>query len=54
MTIEMSGNKVSCLLNNIKLIESKDDTFTKAGLVGFWTKADAVTYFDDLAISPIK
>jgi hypothetical protein len=28
----------------------EDDTFTDAGKVGLWTKADSVTSFDDLKI----
>lgn len=51
MTIEMMGNKVACSLNSKRMIELTDDTFKSAGLIGFWTKADAVTYFDDLKIS---
>lgn len=51
MTIEMKGNKITCSLNGKTLIESTDDTFKSAGLIGFWTKADAVTYFDDLKIN---
>ena len=54
MSIEMNGNKISCSLNGNKLIETTDDTFSKSGNVGFWTKADAQSYFDDLTISPIK
>lgn len=50
MTIEMKGNKITGYLNNTKLIEATDDTFQSAGLVGLWTKADAVTWFDDLHI----
>lgn len=50
MSIEMTGNKITCSLNGIKLIETTDDTFKSAGQIGFWTKADAVTYFDDLKI----
>ena len=51
MTIEMNENKITCSLNGIKLIETSDDTFKSAGQIGFWTKADAVTYFDDLKIT---
>ena len=51
MTIEMKDNKIICSLNGKKLIETTDDTFKSAGLIGFWTKADAVTYFDDLKIT---
>jgi hypothetical protein len=50
MTIEMKGNKITCSLNGIKMIEATDDTFKSAGNIGLWTKADAVTYFDDLTI----
>ena len=52
MTIEMKGNKIICSLNGKKLIETTDDTFKSAGLIGLWTKADAITYFDDLKIKP--
>ncbi len=54
MTIEMKGNKIICSLNGKKLIEATDNTFQSAGLIGLWTKADAVTYFDDLNIIPEK
>jgi hypothetical protein len=50
MTIEMKGNKVTCSLNGNKMIEATDDTFKSPGNIGLWTKADAVTYFDDLTI----
>ncbi len=50
MSIEMTGNKITCSLNGIKLIETSDEAFKSAGQIGFWTKADAVTYFDDLKI----
>jgi hypothetical protein len=35
-------------LNGEKLIDVEDATFTAAGRVGLWTKADSVTRFDDL------
>ena len=50
MTIEMRGNKISCSLNGKKMIEATDDTFKSAGNIGLWTKADAISYFDDLTI----
>jgi hypothetical protein len=34
-----------------KLYEVEDTTFTQAGKVGVWTKADSVTYFDDLTVT---
>lgn len=50
ITIEMKANKVYCTLNGFKMIEATDDTFKSPGYIGLWTKADAVTYFDDLTI----
>ncbi len=46
----MTGNETSCFLNGEKLITGKDDTFTKAGKTGFWTKADAVSDFDNFSL----
>ena len=34
-----------------KLYEVEDATFPRAGKVGVWTKADSVTYFDDLTVA---
>jgi hypothetical protein len=33
-----------------KLFDVEDATFTAAGKVGLWTKADSVTYFDDFTV----
>lgn len=41
-------------LNDKELFKVQDNTFTNAGKVGFWTKADAVTYFDDFEIEKYK
>jgi hypothetical protein len=37
--------------NGKKLYEVEDDTFRDAGKVGLWTKADSITYFDDLTVT---
>ncbi|HHC78904.1 MAG TPA: hypothetical protein ENK46_03415 [Flavobacteriia bacterium] len=37
-------------LNGIELFQVTDKTFTGAGKVGLWTKADAVSYFDDFEV----
>jgi Domain of Unknown Function (DUF1080) len=50
MTIEMKGNRIFCSLNGKKMIEATDDTFKSPGNIGLWTKADAVTYFDDITV----
>ena len=37
-------------LNDKELFKVKDETFKDAGKIGLWTKADAVSYFDDLEV----
>lgn len=44
------GNTFTVSLNGQGLYEVEDSTFTGAGKTGVWTKADSVTYFDDLTI----
>lgn len=41
-------------LNGKEIFQVKDKTFTNAGKVGLWTKADAVSYFDDFKIKALK
>src|SRR5438477_2621514 len=48
LRVECVGNKIICYYDGAKKIEATDDTFKDAGKVGLWTKADSVTYFDDL------
>jgi 3-keto-disaccharide hydrolase len=51
LRVEAVGNKLTCYYDGSKKIEATDDTFKDAGKVGLWTKADAVTWFDDLKVS---
>ncbi len=44
------GPLFEVFVNGRKLFEVEDDTFKDAGKVGLWTKADAVTEFDDLRV----
>ncbi len=46
----MVGPKITCYLDGKPLLEAEDSTFTDAGVVGLWTKADAQSYFDDLTV----
>ncbi len=43
------GDSIQCSLNGKLLLEAKDDAILKAGQVGLWTKADAVTSFDGVS-----
>jgi hypothetical protein len=45
-----NNNKVNCYYNGEEVFIFTDDTFPGAGAVGFWSKADAVSLFDDLTI----
>lgn len=47
--IENEGNRIECYLNGKKYLDIKDDTF-KTGKTGLWTKADAVTAFDNFRV----
>ena len=51
LRVEAAGNKITCYYDGNKKIEAADDTFKDAGKVGLWTKADSVTYFDDLKVT---
>jgi hypothetical protein len=50
VTVKHAGNKITCSLNGKHTLEVTNDTFPKPGKVGLWTKADAVTSFDQLKI----
>jgi Domain of Unknown Function (DUF1080) len=47
------GERIQASLNGVVLLDHRDSRF-KAGQVGLWTKADAVTAFDDLTIRGVK
>ena len=47
LKIVQKGNRFEGWLNGQKLLEGSNDVFTAPGGVGLWTKADAVTAFDD-------
>ena len=40
-------------LNDKELFQVKDDTFTNAGKIGLWTKADAVSNFDNFRVKEL-
>jgi len=50
---EARGDSLVVTFNGKKIIETRDVTFTGNGKVGLWTKADSVTYFDDLTVAPL-
>jgi hypothetical protein len=48
--VVMNGNEIRCSLGEQELLSETDDTFTNAGKTGFWTKADAVSDFDNFKL----
>lgn len=49
--VTMTGKHIECYYDGKKRMELDDETFGEAGRIGLWTKADAVTYFDDLTLT---
>jgi hypothetical protein len=50
LALEVKGTHFRVLFDDALLFEAADATFKNAGKVGLWTKADSVTYFDDLRV----
>ena len=48
--LEHVGSEIEVQFDEETVIEFNDDTFSEAGMVGLWTKADAATAFDDFDI----
>jgi hypothetical protein len=51
LRVVATGPRFEVHFNGRKLYEVEDTTFTQAGRVGVWTKADSVTQFDDLTVT---
>ncbi len=49
LRVEFAGNRFKLTFDGKHLFDVEDTTFTEAGKVGVWTKADSVTLFDDFA-----
>jgi len=47
LRVELAGNHFKLSFDGKHLFDVEDTTFTEAGKVGVWTKADSVTLFDD-------
>ncbi len=50
IAVTQQDDEITCSLNGQALLNVKDKTFPNTGGVGFWTKADAASSFDDLVI----
>ena len=54
LTLVVKGRHMEVRFDGTLLLKADDETFGEAGKVGLWTKADSVTYFDDLRVRPLK
>ena len=49
LRVDFSGNHFTVTFDGKKALDWDDKTYTEAGMVGVWTKADSVTLFDDFS-----
>ena len=54
LRVDFKGSRFSASFNGKPLFEVDDSTFTEAGMVGLWTKADSVTLFDEMNYGATK
>ncbi len=54
LRIDFKASRFSVSFNGRQLFEVEDSTFTDAGKVGLWTKADSVTLFDEVIYGGTK
>lgn len=50
LKLKVEGDLFTVYFEDKELFKVQDTTFPEAGKIGLWTKADAVTYFDDYEI----
>jgi hypothetical protein len=53
LALEAAGQRFAVTYDGAKLYEVTDNTFAEAGGVALWTKADSVTRFDSMTITPL-
>src|SRR5262249_30222734 len=50
LEVEQDGDRIVCSLDGKSLLDVRDQNFPAAGGIGFWTKSDAASEFDDLEL----
>jgi Galactocerebrosidase, C-terminal lectin domain len=51
--LRAEGDKFTVSFDGKPLFMARDKTFTNSGKVALWTKADSVTHFDSISITPL-
>lgn len=54
LRVDFKGTRFTASFNGRQMFEVEDSTFTGAGRVGLWTKADSVTLFDAVSYDEAK
>jgi hypothetical protein len=49
LRVEFAGRSFKVIFNGQAAFEVEDRTFSDAGQIGLWTKADSVTVFDSVS-----
>ena len=52
LAVDAQGDHLQVFFDGKKIIDETDKTFAVSGKAGVWTKADSLTYFDDLTVMP--
>jgi hypothetical protein len=53
LALKAEGDRFTMSFDGKTLLSAQDRTFADAGKVALWTKADSVTYFDTISITPL-
>jgi hypothetical protein len=51
LRVVASGSHVELYIDETPVLIADDTTLTEAGMIGLWTKSDALSLFDDLGVS---
>ena len=54
LVVEARGEQFTVYWDGQEVIHAQDKTFPNPGKVGVWTKADSVTYFDNLRVESLE
>jgi hypothetical protein len=52
--VEARGHEFKCYYDGMLQFTARDETLKESGKIGLWTKADSVTYFDDLTVEDLS
>jgi hypothetical protein len=51
--VHAEGDRFTVVFDGKPVLAAEDKTFADAGKVALWTKADSVTHFDAISITPL-